>query len=314
LRNVIFDTNAYRRLSSGLSAESILSYASDIRAKEVVSDWRAFAHPTVMMELLAHLPGISDTHHDDCVRAITLLVAHCRTDLGKGGLAIIAPLEAHVCQALYDEAWHSFENDLQTLGAICEQVADTYRHTGELKAASESINEYARTFVSDQEQEFANRFKATISAIDPQGSSNKINFSNKDERQKYLRDLRSEAGLRGLALEFVYRAAGTMQRHIDQDNLSKHVDSIIEGFRVPLEIYREMWVKAAENQLDMDKPSQANSLWDMDVASVIGAGHVIGDGPVFLVTEEKMIVRLCAKAGCQEYVMKTYQYLASIHS
>jgi hypothetical protein len=313
MRNIILDTNAYRGLPKGRSAESVFWGGQELRRLGTEKGDRALAHPIVMMELLSHLADASDPSHNSCVKAITYMVGHCRTEAGNSGLAMVVPVEAQVCQLLFGEAWPSAEKNLLTLGEICEHVADTYVKSGEIKQASEVIQDYAKEFVVSQEAAFAGRFKSCISAIDPDHSTTKITIKDEAKRQDYLDFLHSDDFLCLPAGGLILRAANTLGRQLEEDCIAEQVEVVISQFRVLLEIYRDMWIQAATaTGLDLDNPKKTNTLWDMDIASVIGKDHTFDGAPIFLITEEKMIRRACARAGCQQYVQTTRQYTSSL--
>jgi hypothetical protein len=73
---VIFDTNAYRELTFGLSLNDARNKSFQLRQLEVNSGHFALANPVVIWELVAHLADPTDPAYANCLSGMVALAEH----------------------------------------------------------------------------------------------------------------------------------------------------------------------------------------------------------------------------------------------
>lgn len=86
---IIFDANAYRNLTFGLSLNESRAKAKRLRAKEKSAGCAVLAHPIVIWELLSHLVDSTDPGYTHCLHAMVALGEHSSSQL-RGTAASIS--------------------------------------------------------------------------------------------------------------------------------------------------------------------------------------------------------------------------------
>ena len=75
-RFAIYDTNAYREFTFGLSLDGARIKTDRLCQLEQAAGWSVLAHPIVVWELVAHLEDTADKAYDHCLKASVALGEH----------------------------------------------------------------------------------------------------------------------------------------------------------------------------------------------------------------------------------------------
>src|SRR5213592_4106379 len=101
-RVIIFDTNAYRILSRGLTLDDAHAKAAQLRQCEQTTGVFVFASPVVVWELITHLADPADPARPDCLNAIVMLGGHALSPGASNvGISLFADSESTVCRELF---------------------------------------------------------------------------------------------------------------------------------------------------------------------------------------------------------------------
>lgn len=319
-RNVVFDTNVYRELVKTVcrDSDSIRHYAGQLRAQEQSVPSRALAHPVVMLELLSHAAEPSDRWHAQCIKAISLLILHCHHVDDERCVAMVATCEMQIQQMLFGDVPPGFEEFAQGTQRMCYAIADTYLSTGNTGAAREACSSHDLALVADvvrqSEENYVAAWRATLSHVQFDDGLASKDLPPGKPKQRRLSVLRSEEVLGLFARALVLKAARQAGRELSDMQTVDYTNTVLQHFRLPLEVHRELCVRSTEEGFSIDSPKKkrANTMWDMDMASVVGNSHEMEDGPLILVTDDKAIIGACEKAACRSNLMTMEEYLASI--
>jgi hypothetical protein len=127
-RAVVFDTNAYRYLTSGLSSTQAHAKARILRRLEREAGCFVLANPIVVGELLAHVADPVDLGRPHCLAAAVALGEHARlTDGADGGIGLVADSFSTVCWTLFNRPPLALKEMLERLGSLVTHVANTRR-------------------------------------------------------------------------------------------------------------------------------------------------------------------------------------------
>lgn len=317
--NIVFDTNVYRRRAGRLSHIHIVERARQLRECESAKGIRALASPVVMLELLAHVADESDPHCGTCVRAVSLLVLHCEHRHEKRCLEMVATCEMEILKMLCDDkAVLRFEEEVQALRLICQQLADVYLSTGDVTTARNACGPDNLALIACQVQRREEEYKAswdvTMSHLGLNGTSIDPSPVDNEYRNKLRNLLNSEKVIELFAMGWVLRAERQANRTLTDAQVQNQARRIAKHFRVPLSIHQNLCVCSLGQgfRIDNETKSRLNTIWDMDIAAIAGIGKVIDDLPIVLVTEDTAIIEACKKAGCGETVMSPEEYLAKV--
>jgi hypothetical protein len=281
---VIFDTNPYRYLASGKKPEEIKPIIARLRAAEAAHGIRAWAAPTVWLELFYHVgvPGSRD--YDDCLAAVVACYLHTRAADGKDYL--LAPratmLQAHTLFGHKDE-----EEDrlLKTMDYIAGEINK--------KPNRETIEKYAeafgryRQFVSSQEDAFMKRFEK--------------------EKNKLLKDDPLDEMYIGLA-QIVATHLGMNPGSWSSERKAELARMVKLYFPAPFQLYLEIRKRFIENpKLDITKGSKRNWYWDHDMLFYISKQNSMA-----LVTNDKAMITAAGRAGLADKAKRLEDYLRNI--
>ena len=269
-----------------------------------------------MLELLFHLADENDPCLVECTRAIAFQVEHCRDRQGKQKLAVVAPLEFQILSTLFGAEANL--DAMRTVKRVCEvgvRVADAYRgHRGEDAALGACRNECVkyrptlkavRATVSGAENRFAS--KLAEAAAFQQG----IAQINGDTKRLLAEYHKSEPMLRTMAESMVDQALQRAGRTAGSREKDGYVDAVLEKFRVPLEIARDINMRVTEAGFTPNK-RRANWLHDMDIAGVLSGYCYEGGESVALVTSDNAIIKACEKAGWRANARTNEEYLTQL--
>ena len=120
---VVFDTNAYRVLTYGLTLKNARARAVQLRDLERGAGEMALESPLVVWELLTHLADSSDPAYANCLNALVALGEHTR-EPQTGGIAMTMDSEWVVCHYLFNKVPPDAEANVTSLAGIACHIRD----------------------------------------------------------------------------------------------------------------------------------------------------------------------------------------------
>jgi hypothetical protein len=120
---VVFDTNAYRVLTYGLTLENARARAVQLRDLERPAGETALANPLVVWELLTHLAESSDPAYANCLNALVALGEHTR-EPQTGKIAMTTDSECVVCHCLFNKIPLDAEANVTSPAGIACHIRD----------------------------------------------------------------------------------------------------------------------------------------------------------------------------------------------
>ena len=120
----IFDTNAYRVLTHGLTPDQARAKARELRQAEDRVGRAALTHPIVVWELVTHLANPADPAYGDCLAALVALGEHTASRVSNdGGVCMVPDASATVNDALFNRLPPGYERSLENIGTLVTYVA-----------------------------------------------------------------------------------------------------------------------------------------------------------------------------------------------
>jgi hypothetical protein len=312
-QSVVFDCNAYLDLVETMPWSDMPRHAEETLRSEDRNGHRAYASPTVLLEMIAHLRDTNASRYDTWLRATWLLSTHC-SQLDSPGMPIrgIAPLEAQLCRDLFGEMPAYLSETHDQLHRVCIAVRTDYRNYHSVQGLLELVEEIER-HVQTAEQGFADEiFRCVVQPMQP-GITNWSQLQgNPKISGKVHRFLKSGEHLKLFGAAQVLKCADLLGRDIAPDVVGAMALQCSARFRVAAELYGQELARIILQGANFDKPSRRNTFWDVEIATVVGDGITIDGLPVLLVTGDRKIAEAASRVGCGGNVVNLQQYIKSL--
>lgn len=306
---IVFDTNVYREMTFGKTIGAAKSYFRALRDKEAELGYQAFAHPLVMLELLANLADPKKPNYEYQKSAVSALSEHCflRNDLDRR-IAIIADGESQLCESLYRCHPEEYEMGMENLARLCKQVCES--EDNNLLANFRPIFMKLADAVAVKEQHFVEDMRQfVVKALDPNATDWNPLKGDILRRRKILEYVNSDYYLKLMAMCQVFKAQSLLGIQESNKEVANKADFVIKLFKAPLKLYLEILNRIIATGCNVEKPKRRNWIWDIQIAFCVGRGHLADNRRIILVTRDKDIVAAAKAAGCSELVMTIQEYL-----
>lgn len=310
---VVFDTNAYRETTFGKNTEATKDYFRVLREKESKLGNQAFAHPLVMLELLANLVDPEKPNYEYHKSAVSALAEHCllRND-PDCSIAIIADGESQLCESLYRRHPKEYETGMKNLSRLCRRVyeSDDDNLLANIRPIfiklAEVMEAKERRFIEDMR-----RF--VVKAIDPNATDWNPLKNDILRRRRMSTYVNSDHYLKLMAICQVFKTQSFLGIQESDKEVANKADFVIKLFKAPLKLYLEILNRIIQTGCNVEKPKRRNWIWDIQIAFCIGHGHLADNRRVIFVTKDKDIVAAAKAAECGELVMTTDEYLGVLN-
>lgn len=312
---VVFDTNAYRVATSGLSLDEAKKKAGEIRSAENELEYCALAHPIVIWELLIHLANSNDPAYGHCLNAMVALGTRTASrSVSDGSIWLMADPLSSVCQAVFDRVPKGYEEGLENLGTLVTHIT---MNAPDLSDATLQKN------IADLAQAMAKREKTWLEGMkDVMESSSpgaaKLIFGGSADKEA-LAKLRKYLGSSAFFEDWSIYTVAVHAPAVNIPRLPPHElhlkgKLVRKWFPVPFHLTRVLLQKLATvtpPDLSSPKRKRWNFIWDAMICFSLGPG-LMETASVYLVTGDTDIADAAVEAGYGTLVLPLSDYLKEI--
>lgn len=294
MMDVIFDTNSYRNLAVGRAYGEILDLVNAIRQSEHRRSIRAWAAPTVRLELFNYLADASDPQYLECMGATVASYAHTRA-FGSGGSYCLAPgADAVAAEMLFNFKDADEGEMLKALDRLAgvvyfDPVAEV------IQQYSEQLQMYTNIY-QNEERGFMERLRKIV-ALYSKG------YGGEEEIAKKMR---GDGALRNMYKDFVLLQGariGVDVRKLTKAKIVLLTDQIEEYFPAPFELYLALVARLVRNPgLNVPKKNRRNWFWDYQMLFYISRNTMT------LVTDDRDMKSAAVAAGIGDKVKSLKEY------
>lgn len=313
-RIVVFDTNAYRNLTFGLTTQESRRIARMLAAAELACGTKALVNPLVIWELVAHLADPNDPAYENCMNSVVALVEHTRHPADSlGGVCRIADGETEICRQLFNRSPPKAEENCANLSKLASYV---WREAPTLSDPNALTN--FKVFSSEmekKEQTWLDHIEALLAAFWTLDASFTTPASRKIEMKKRREHINGPDFLRQTALGKVINCATLFGLALSEDELKTAGDRMETIFDTALRMMQKtfaIWFDSPDMNLRSPKKKRGNFIWDTGICYGIGRDHAVGDASILFVTDDGAICDAAIEAGCGDRVVKFGDYAKRI--
>lgn len=310
---VIFDTNAYRDLTTDPNFSELPGDVENFKALEKANDITAMMHPIVIKELLYHVAGERDNMHKKALKALFAMFVHCG-DSEK--FMMLADFDLQISNYYYGVRDPNRERiDLQ-LGQI---VAALATHGVEHVLQKYQFNlKQIREYIANTEAFFKAQLKAFLHKIDPAIDDWTVFAHDDSLRRRALAyftsdDIENEIAIGYISLTHDHLLAGGLipgDTHAQILAKATHFKTV---FKAPITLYKEVLKKFTQPDFDFEKKSRENFVWDIHLMFTLG-NHVVSaaNAGIVVVTTDGEIIQAAKNSGFHTKVYSFKEYVEVI--
>jgi len=296
---VIFDTNAYRRLAVGRQPREIIELFRQIRSVEETAGISTYVSPVVWLELFVHLADLTDPHLPDCMGAVIGSYLHSRRDEESMNFRLMHRADVMLAATLFgfeDAGENRILTDFDRLAGLI------YDRPGpEILVAHDEYLKGLRSFAEREEQAFMARFEEL-----------KREFWEKYRGEKgIVKKMRDTGFLDRLAVFGVVKAgvtAGVDVLKMTEVEIARCVGIIKSYFPAPSFLAMDIVTRMIGNEaFSISKDSRRNWYWDYQMLFYIST-HT----EKLLVTDDKAMIDAAHAAGVGDKITRLSNYLDKI--
>jgi hypothetical protein len=306
----VFDTNAYRNLSFGLSLADARARAVRLRELERAAGAAALASPIVIWELLAHLADTADPAYSHCVNALVALGEHTR-ERGGGGICMALDSEWVVCHTLFDKEPAGASANVSNLAALTNHVRDHAPAITDAAALS-NIKVFA-VEMAKREASWLSDIQTSLNELDS-AASHQPGKTKKDAQRdlrKYLASPTFELLWASVAIGHFAQLVGVS---LNPQELASRAEFFKNHFSVPfrliLTLFQSLMGQSGLN-LTSAKRKRGNFMWDAGICYLIPTAAAAGV-TMEMVTGDQAIAAAATAAQSGKAVVKLEDYLQRI--
>lgn len=305
---VVFDTNAYRDLSSRKEYSEVIERIKEIVDAERSKGIRAFMSTTVALELMYHLsdPNTWNSFRS-CINAAPAMYLHCKEN---NSFRVLPLPEVQIAKAYFGVENAKSIATQEAIGQIFYDLS-----TGDpqdiVKNHTANITK-AHDFIVNAERAIAYEVDQFLTNSDPNYQHDWNPFVNdQSSRDKYLNMIRSDDFLdissfsMLAAVAFYLLSTGINVSIPKGKEFIEIIDLYRQDYAVSLYFRRRFFEFAANGGFDVTKDSRANYRWDEYILH--NAGHSVNGEPIMIVTTDSNMITAMKKfnAPC----MKLAEYI-----
>ena len=314
---IIFDTNAYRILTSDLSLEDSRVKAIKLREREKNTGYSVLAHPIVIWELLSHLTDSGNPGYSRCLNALVALGEHAssrnRTD---GGINMIADALSTVCRELFGRLPPGYEQGLQNLGSLVTYITKNAPNISDATAL-QNIQRLGLGMEA-KEKAWVNGMKSILSHFSPEVIREVLEIgaaADSEALQKVRAYFAGEAFFKSWSdYVVISNALDVGISNMTPQEIDTKSKIVRQLFPVPFKLMSAILQKLAQPSpanVASKGAKRWNFVWDSMITFSIGPG-TIDDAPVYFITGDREIITAAQAAGYAELVLTLDDYLKSI--
>lgn len=315
-RLTIFDTNAYRELTFGLSLEDARAEAVAIRQMESRQGVLALASPIVIWELASHLADTTDPAYAHCQNALVALAEHTRSsDAHNPGICMALDSEWVVCDALFQKTPQGAEQNSSNLAKLANHVRDRAPNLTD-PAVLANLQVFARE-MARRESTWLADLQQLLQGLDPAAATTTGTPAHNDKaaRKRLHKSLKSAAFGQLWATAAVIHHAGLVGIVLDSSELAGRVKFFREHFSVPFHLMVTLIQNVlGQSHVDLFSPKKkrGNFMWDAGISYVIPSAAATDGTTTQVVTADKAILAAAKSAGCAQAIVSIEDYCTVI--
>ncbi len=308
MEKVIFDTNAYRYLSSGKSFDEIDKLIKKVKYRESKNDIETLISPVVAKELLAHVANKKDPSFEKCLKAIKALYLHSGNDKEYN---MIASPELLISKAFFDKVIPAKVETNKAIGQIIYQLA-TNPSEYVFTKFQRNLNLNYKHVVSS-ENEFALAMKQFITALDPNADEWKVFIDDDKGRAKALNQVRSLQASKEIALGYIFLVYQLLVYSgeisvLQTKDLIDRADKFVEIFPEPIALYKVVMENLINSEFNLFENSRSNFVWDIHIMFNVGK-HSIKEAKLIFVTADKAMIKAAIGENAQYSILTFDEYM-----
>jgi len=296
---VVFDTNVYRTLG----ADRFTKLRKSERAHSVIGR----ASYWVIHELVAHLANREDAAFARSLAALRRLAEHCSYyDGSRTVVGFLGDTEEHLDEIIFQIP--STRDEAQAYGQLIGALVSAAT-PDDWKPYQAAIEQIAENVVRLEEAN-VERFRRILASM-----NGKLGASDAIRRTTGLADaiakmILSQAGMQGAAEMMVRSAAMRRGLTLSEETECELVERMLTIFPFQLRLYNAVAARVVREGIDMGGSANRNWVWDWMVAfSTSVVAHVDGI-PIWLVTDDTLILDAASASGPRSVVRSLTQYEA----
>lgn len=296
---VIFDTNAYRRLAVGRQPGEIIELFRQIRKAEDIAAISTYMSPVVWLELFVHLADLTDPHLPDCMGAVIGSYLHSRVDEESMDFRLMHRADVVLAATLFEFQDAGEDRILVDFDRLAGLI---YGRPGpEILVAHNEYLKGLRSFAEREEVTFMARFGEL-----------KEEFWQKYSGEKDIVKKMTNAGFGDrLAVFGVVKAATTAGVDVlkmTEAEIARCVGMIKDYFPAPSFLAMDIVTRMIDNEdFNIAKGSRRNWYWDYQMLFYISS-HTDN----LLVTDDKAMIDAAKAAEVGDKIIRLVDYLDKI--
>ncbi|MEI6088997.1 MAG: hypothetical protein WCR42_00945 [bacterium] len=305
--NIIFDTNAYRNLTFGLTEQQTREIFDKVRSEESLRNITSILSTVTLMELMTHLADKADPSYHHCKIAAIGAYHHVQEE---NNFRLLPHPELLLEQMLFQRVDTKQQESNLTLGRVAFAI-----HQG---PADERILEYdtqiqgVKRIVEQHEQDFVDDILTVITQMDKDATNWKLFQNDKTTKTNFLKYLKTDSAVNILAGAFVVRTINNLNvQTLAEHDFINMVLEVARVFKTALTLYIKVMQRMTISGYNMTnvKKRRWNTIWDIYLLFCISDENIGGKETVF-VTEEEWLHDVCAEIGRPNKIIKLADYKA----
>ncbi len=303
--NIIFDTNAYRNFTFGLTEEQTKQLFNKVRAAEATNNITSILSAVTLMELLVHLADKADPGYHHCKIATIGAYHHVHED---NKFRLLPHPELLLEQMLFHRVDTQQQESNLTLGRVAYAI-----HQG---PADDKIAEYniqiqvVKRIVEKHEKDFVDDMLSAITQMDKDATNWKLFQADKKTKTDFIKYLKTDSAVNILARAFVVRTINNLNvQTLSEHDFINMAQEVARVFQTALTLYIKVMERMTISGYDMTnvKKKRWNTIWDIYLLFCISDENIGGKETVF-VTEEDWLHEVCVEIGRPTKIIKLADY------
>ena len=260
------------------------------------------------MELLAHLADPADPAFSRSWQAIHKLVLHCTGFDGSRRIVRFLPdSDSRIAMALFGVRSPHREHLPDDYGTLLGAVVDA-KAIDELDPVMPMLKGI-REHVLRTESEFAQSvFEHGVQALVPDATTWAALSKDEPARTRLVSALRDSSARVAVALEIVFRVAGTAGIELSEAQAHGAAADLLLSFPAAVEFYLSVLRKVAQDGYDLRVPKNANSVWDFQLALSASPSTRIDEMPVWVVSSDRPVRAAARDSGASAHFISVLEY------
>lgn len=291
----VFDTNAYRKLATGLSIGEIVELTRKIRAEEERRGIMVFVSPVVWLELFVHLADPTDPHLEECLGALVASYLHSRGKNERSFQLMPWPFMV-VAGTVFGFKDEARDREIKSMDALAGLIYEnpTVETLERYREQLIAYREYARL----QEEAFIERFNGIQTSF----------LATFGGEKGLVKAMQEPAFVDRLVVYETVRAAeivGIDVAGMEQPEFDRCAQMVRDYFHAPLFLYVDIMSRmVGSKEFNISKGSRRNWFWDFELLF-----HVSRVTTIYLISNDGDIKHAAEAAGVGDKVSTVERYL-----